>query len=162
MSKLLSVSAHLKVTVEVCPLVSQPAPHHVQAVLVSSTGLTRAPVEIGDQMSSDTEHTQHRQQPPSLTCREPRPQTSVTVLRSPHPDPGVGVPVDCQPLLEVSVLLLGLDHHQRGVLPQTVTELHGPEPVELEISVEITSWAHRLESWGAECVGCGEVDQEQQ
>ena len=159
--RLRECGSHLEVTVEVCPLVAQPPPHHVQAVLVPPTGLARAPVKIRYQVSWHTTTSQHTP-PPLLTCREPRPQPSVTVLGPAHPHPRVGVPVDGQPLLQVPVLLLRLYHHQRGVLPETVTELHGPEPVELEVSVEVTSRAHRLEGRGAECVWSGEVEEEEQ
>ena len=45
----LAEEVHVKATVEVCPLMAQPAPHQVEAVLVPPTGLAWPPVSPGQQ-----------------------------------------------------------------------------------------------------------------
>ena len=45
----LAEEVHVKGTVEVCPLVAQPAPHQVEAVLVPPTGLAWPPVSPGEE-----------------------------------------------------------------------------------------------------------------
>ena len=115
---------------EVSPLIAQPATHNIEAVLVPSTGLAQAPVKVLYEMTSG----------------EPGPDTLVTIVRSSHPHASRGVAVHRQPLLELAVLLVRLNDSQGGLPAQAVAELHGSEPVELEMSIEITPSAYRVES----------------
>ena len=117
---------------EVRPLVSQPPTHHVETVLVASTGLAQPPVEVLDEMAS----------------REPGPEPVVSVVGPAQPDSSARVTVEPQPLLELLVLLLSLDDCQGGVLAQTVAELHGSEPVQLEVAEKVAAAADVGESDG--------------
>ena len=121
---------------EVSPLISQPATNDVEAVLVPPTGLAQSPVKVLDQMSRG----------------EPGPDTLVTVVRPSHPDTSVGVTVSRQPRLQLAVLQVRLDDSQGSLPAQAVAELHGSEPVQLEMSIEITARAHWMECRGAECL----------
>ena len=115
---------------EVSPLISQPATHDVEAVLVPSTGLSQTPVKVFDE----------------ITGGEPGPDTLVTIVRPSNPHSSIRVAVSREPLLQLGVLLVRLNDCQGSLPAQAVAELHGSEPVELEMSIEITPSAYRVES----------------